>query len=161
MKVVIVVRHAKAAWTEEGIKDQQRMLDEEGVIDAEKLGQFLLQEGIIPDIVFSSSAIRAAKTAAIIVDNLDLPGSIIQRKDVLYNASGETILSVVQSVDPSKKMVMIVAHNPGVSDFVSLVTDGSPVNMGTCDVVIVGFETDSWGSCYPGTGFISRYIENY
>lgn len=161
MKVVIAIRHAKAAWTEPEVKDHLRILDQQGVVDAEKLGQFLLQEGIAPDVVLSSSAIRAARTAAIIVDNLELPSSIIERKDLLYNASAEVILSVVQSVDPAKNIVMIVAHNPGISSFVSLVTDGSPVNMGTCDVVVVGFETDEWKSCLPGTGYVSRYIENY
>lgn len=161
MKIVIAIRHAKAAWTEPEVKDHLRILDQQGVLDAEKLGQFLLQEGIVPDVVLSSSAVRASRTEAIIVENLELPSSIINRKDELYNATAETILSVIQSVDPTKNIVMVVAHNPGISDFVSLVTDGSPVNMGTCDVVIVGFETDEWDACGVGTGFVSRYIENY
>lgn len=161
MKIVIVVRHANAVWTESTVKDRERILDKQGVLDAEKLGGFLLQEGIIPDLVLSSSAIRALRTAEIIVDNLGLSNSIIEPMDVLYNASAETILSAIQLVDPLKNKVMLVAHNPGVSDFVSLVTDGSPMNMDTCDVVIVGLEIDSWKSCLPGTGFLSRYIENY
>lgn len=161
MKIVIVVRHAKAAWTESESKDHDRALDPQGVLDAEKLGQFLLQEDIIPEIVLASSAVRASKTAAIIIDNLGLPKSIIKQKDDLYNASAETMLSVIQSVDSSKDRVMLVSHNPGVSNFVSLMTDGSSINMGACDVAVVGFEVDSWRSCLPGKGFLLRYIENY
>ncbi len=161
MKIVIVVRHAKTAWSESEIKDHERVLEPQGVLDAEKLGQLLLQEAIIPDVVLSSSAVRASKTAAIIVANLGLSNAIIHRDDILYNATAETILSVIQSVDPLKNKVMVIAHNPGISNFVSLVTDGSSISMGTCDVAVVGFEVDSWRSCLPGTGFLSRYIENY
>lgn len=161
MKIVIVVRHAKTAWSESDVKDHERVLEPQGIIDAEKLGQLLLQEGIIPDVVLASSAVRASKTAAVIVANLGLPSSIIREKDVLYNASAETILSVIQSVDSSKNKVMVIGHNPGISNFVSLITDGSSMSMGTCDVAIVGFEAGTWKFCFPGTGFLSRYIENY
>lgn len=161
MKILIVVRHAKAAWAEPAMNDQERVLDPQGVIDAQKLGQVLLQEGITPDVVLSSSAFRAFETALMILENLGLPSSLIRPKDVLYNASAETILSVIQSVDSSINKIMLVAHNPGISDFVSLVTDVSSVSMDTCDVAIVGLEIDSWKSCLPGSGFLSRYIENY
>ena len=161
MKILIVVRHAKAVWADLEIKDHQRALDPQGIADAAKLGQFLLQEGIRPDLVLSSTALRAVTTAGIIVNNMNLLPSIIKQKDVLYNASAETILSVVHSIPPSKNVVMLVGHNPGVSDFVSLMTEESPFNMGTCDVAIVGLECDSWANCQPGTAFLSRYIENY
>lgn len=161
MKVLIVVRHAKAAWKEPGDKDELRVLEEQGVLDAEKLGQILSQERIIPGIVLASSAVRASKTASIIVENLGLTGSIIRRKENLYNASAETILEVIRDIEPTVNVAMVVAHNPGISDFVGLVTDGSPVSMGACDAAIVGFEIDRWESCLPGSGFLSRYIENY
>lgn len=160
MKIVIVVRHAKAVWTNSDSADFQRNLDPQGVIDAEKMGQLLFQEGIIPDTVLCSPALRASKTTEILIDNLHLPPTTIERKEKLYNASSETILSIIQSLK-NAKILMIVGHNPGVSDFVSLVTDGSQVSMGTCDVAIIGFEVDHWQDCRPGTGYLSRYIESY
>lgn len=161
MKTLFVVRHAKAAWAELPSGDHLRTLNQEGIADAKKIGQLLAQEGIIPDLVLSSSAIRAQETSEILVDSLDLSQSIIEVKDALYNASAENILSFVQSLESDVEKPMLIGHNPGISNFVSLLTNGSSVNMGACDVAIIELDIDSWQFCLPGKGFLSRYIENY
>lgn len=160
MKILVVVRHGKAVWSE-GAGDHERVLDEEGRADAVKLGALLREEGIVPELVLSSTAVRAATTAALIVEGLGEAKSIIEEKEALYNATAETILSVVQGIDEFQNVVMVVGHNPGISNFVSLITDGGAMNMGTCDVAIIGLEIRDWGFCLANTGFLSRYIENY
>lgn len=162
MKTIFIVRHAKSNWAEEGGEDRSRTLTAEGIADATKMGKLLAEEDLFPDLILSSTATRAEETAKIIAKGLGFPESKIDFKNALYNASAETILLVIQSVETEVNKIMFVAHNPGVSNFLSLITDGSSVNMGTCDVAIVNLEIDDWKHCcLPGKGFLSRYIENY
>lgn len=162
MKTIFIVRHAKAAWMEDMSQDRLRKLDAEGVADAMKAGKLLAQEGLVPDLILSSTATRAEQTAQLIAEGLGLDESKIEYKNGLYNASAETILLVIQSVETDEEKLMIVAHNPGISNFLSLLTDGSSVNMGPCDIAILELDIDSWKNCcLPGHGFLLRYIENY
>lgn len=162
MKTLFIVRHAKANWMEEGGEDRLRTLNAEGIADATKMGKLLAEENLIPDLILSSTATRAEETVKLIAKGLKFNESNIEYKNALYNASAETIILVLQSIETEANKVMFVAHNPGVSNFLSLITDGSSVNMGTCDVAIVELDIDEWKQCcLPGKGFLSRFIENY
>lgn len=161
MKKIFIVRHAKATWMEDIGQDQQRPLDQEGVADASKAGKLLAQENLIPELILSSTAMRAEQTARLIANGLELPEFKIVYKNALYNASAETILLVFQSIETDEETIMVVGHNPGISNFLSLLTDGSSVNMGPCDMAILELDIDSWKNCLPGKAFLSRYIENY
>lgn len=161
MKQIFVVRHAKASWMEDVTQDQQRPLDPEGVTNALKAGKLLAQEDLFPELILSSTAVRAKQTASLIADGLELPGFMVECKNALYNASAETILEVLKSIATDEKTIMIVAHNPGISNFLSLLTDGSSVNMGPCDIGILELDIDSWEDCLPGKAVLSRYIESY
>ncbi len=161
MKTLFIVRHAQANWAEESGQDRLRTLDAEGIADAIKMGKLLTDDKLIPDLILSSTAIRAEQTAKFLAEELNLNDSQIEYKNVLYNASAETILLAIQSLETEENTIMIVAHNPGISNFLSLVTDGSTINMGTCDIAIVELDINKWKDCLPGKGFLSRYIENY
>lgn len=162
MKTLFIVRHAQANWANESGEDRLRTLDEEGIAEAKKVGKILAEDNLVPDLILSSTANRAEETAKLIVTALGVDGSKIEYKNALYNASAETIVLVIQSIEAKVDKIMIVAHNPGVSNLLSLITDGSSVSMGTCDVGIVELDIEEWKQCcLPGRGFLSRYIENY
>lgn len=162
MKTVFIVRHAKANWMEEGGEDRLRTLNAEGIVDATKMGKLLAEDNLIPDLILSSTALRAEETAKLLAKGINFDESDIEYKNALYNASAETIVLVLQSIETQANKVMIVAHNPGVSNFLSLVTDGASMNMGTCDIGIVELDIEEWKQCcLPGKGFLSRFIEIY
>lgn len=161
MKTIFIVRHAKANWTAEDGQDRLRTLNAEGIAEATKMGKLLAEDKLIPDLILSSTATRAEQTAKLLAQALNLSDYKIEYKNVLYNASAETLLFAIQSLEIEENKIMVVAHNPGISNFLSLLTDGSAVNMGTCDVAIVEVDANIWKDCLPGKGFLSRYIENY
>jgi phosphohistidine phosphatase len=54
------------------------------------------------------------------------------------------MLRVIGELDGDLERVMVVAHNPGISEFASDLT-GSPREMPTCAVVEMDFDIDEWG----------------
>ena len=63
MKTVILFRHGKANWNKEFLNDHDKTLAPRGIKDAKKMGKYLSQNNNIPDLVISSTAIRAKSTA--------------------------------------------------------------------------------------------------
>jgi len=63
MKTLLILRHAKSSWSHPGLSDHDRPLNKRGKRDAPRMGQLLREEGLLPDLIISSSAKRAKTTA--------------------------------------------------------------------------------------------------
>ena len=59
MKTLLILRHAKSGWDVPNIADHDRPLTERGKKDAKRIGQLLLERGLVPDQMISSTAKRA------------------------------------------------------------------------------------------------------
>jgi len=66
MKRLYLVRHAKSSWNRPELDDIDRPLNKRGKRDAPFMGQRLKQHDVCPDLIISSPAKRALKTAKII-----------------------------------------------------------------------------------------------
>ena len=65
MKTIVIARHAKSDWAT-GLSDHDRPLNARGKLDAPRMGQALNELGFQPDLIISSSAVRARTTAEIV-----------------------------------------------------------------------------------------------
>ena len=64
MKSLLILRHAKSSWKNLDLSDHDdRPLNKRGKNDAPRLGKLLRKENLIPDVIISSTAIRAHDTA--------------------------------------------------------------------------------------------------
>ncbi|MGA9237317.1 MAG: histidine phosphatase family protein, partial [Desulfobacterales bacterium] len=63
MKLIILIRHAKSSWKDPSLGDFDRPLNKRGKRNAPFMGQKLKERKIIPDLLLSSPAKRARKTA--------------------------------------------------------------------------------------------------
>ena len=152
MKTLYLVRHAKSSWGEPALPDRDRPLNERGLRDVATMGQRLAQRDVKPDVLLSSPAARALATAEHLAKALD-----IKRKDIvvierLYAAPANDLLRVIEALDDKPKRVMLVAHNPGLTDlarhFASEIAD-----MPTCSIAEFTFAVPSWvgiGKAEPG-----------
>ena len=109
MTRVVLLRHATAV--PHAPTDWQRPLAQRGVVEAQQAGQWLRHEGIFPDAVIVSSALRTMQT----FDALGFPEHP-EPRDEAYNASGAQLADLVRLVAPRASTVVVVAHNPGISD---------------------------------------------
>ncbi|MBP8245140.1 MAG: histidine phosphatase family protein, partial [Chitinophagaceae bacterium] len=79
MKKLILVRHAKSDWGNPGLDDIDRPLNERGKKDAPAMASRLLDKGVKIDLIVSSPAKRAAKTARFFAEAYD-----IKKQDIVY-----------------------------------------------------------------------------
>ncbi len=144
MKTLTIVRHAKSSWDNPGLSDRERPLNKRGERDAPKMGKRMHDAGIRPSLIVSSPAVRAWTTARIVAGELGYPLEFLQREKDLYLASLDRILDVIVAQDNGFNNLMIVGHNPGLTDFVNYLQPGLTSNLPTAGVVSVSIERDDW-----------------
>ena len=62
MPELLLLRHAKSRWDEPNVGDRDRDLAPRGLDAAARMGRFLGEQGLAPDLVLCSAARRAAHT---------------------------------------------------------------------------------------------------
>lgn len=144
MKTLTLVRHAKSSWSDPSLSDRKRPLNKRGKRDAPEMGRRILAHDIRPSQIISSPATRAWSTAKIIAAEISYPPEFLQREDRLYLASLRGILEVVAAQDAGFNNLMIVGHNPGLTDFANFLSPGLTHNLPTAGVVCVEIDRDDW-----------------
>ncbi|HPM29252.1 MAG TPA: histidine phosphatase family protein [Chryseolinea sp.] len=154
MKTLYIIRHAKSSWDDPDQSDFDRPLNERGKRNAPRMGKRLKEKGIHPDQIVTSPAKRAWSTGKRIAEILKYPKENIKTIKALYHADEETILDTVQKLNDHCHVVMLVGHNPGLTDFVNTLKEDewSLDNLPTCGVVGFSFNEDSWKKIKWGTG---------
>ncbi len=144
MKILTLVRHAKSDWKDTTLSDKQRPLNRRGKRDAPEMGKRMVDHGIRPSLIISSPAIRAWRTAKIIAKEIGYPAEFLQREESLYLASLDELLDAVVAQDNGFNSLMVVAHNPGMTEFANFLIPGLTNNLPTAGVVSVQIEGDDW-----------------
>jgi len=143
MKVLFLVRHARARGAAPGQDDRERALTEGGEDDASALGRRLAALDIAPQRLLTSPAIRAASTAGLIAETTGHGPGEVEIVDALYDALSETILDVVRGLDDRTARVAVIAHNPGIGELAQALSPpiaGFPPGA----VAILRIDTDRW-----------------
>jgi phosphohistidine phosphatase len=156
-KSLFVVRHGKARSKEVGEKDQERLLEAEGLRQAARLGSYLYNKNTKISAIISSSAIRAMQTAEQIADKLNYDLSRIVADEDLYEASVRILLEKVNNLNNAWNEVVIVGHNPVVSYFVEFLTGHHFDGMETGSVVKIACFTDNWMELTKDTASFEYY----
>ncbi len=135
MKRLLIMRHAKSDWSAGFARDHDRPLAGRGTRAAELMGRLITECDQEPDLVVTSSAVRARTTAelAAAAGSWDCP---IEITEALYGTSPQGALSVVRQTSDNIDRLMIVGHEPTWSGLVHTLTGGT-VQMKTATVVIV------------------------
>lgn len=100
--------------------------------------------GIRPSLILSSPAVRAWTTARVVASQLNYPLEFLQREKDLYLASRRRILDVISQQDEGFNNLMVVGHNPGLTDLANYLVPDLTGNLPTCGVVAVTIDCDTW-----------------
>lgn len=144
MKILTLVRHAKSSWSDATLGDRKRPLNKRGKRDAPTMGRRIVAHGIRPSLIVSSPATRAWTTAKVIAAEIAYPPEFLQREDSLYLASLNDFLDVLVAQDNGFNSIMVVGHNPGMTDFANFLSPGVTHNLPTAGVVSVEIDQDHW-----------------
>ncbi|MFC2088804.1 histidine phosphatase family protein [Calditrichota bacterium] len=144
MKTIYLTRHAKSSWDYPELDDFERPLNERGRRDAPFMGSILKKLKIKPDAIVSSPATRAATTARIIANQLSYPLEHIYYNEILYGADETELSQIIKTVQETTKSIMIVGHNPGLTDFAHYIVNNDITNIPTSAVFGATLEIDKW-----------------
>jgi phosphohistidine phosphatase len=145
VKRLTLMRHADARWQDAGLPDLERPLNRRGTTAAEAMARRLLELALVPELVLVSPARRTQQTGEILARVLSLPARLVMSDEALYLASAADLLKVVQATGPRVTHLLVVAHNPGVSELVQqLVPEAEASGLVTAAVCSIACETDHW-----------------
>ena len=141
MKHLYIMRHAAASHAS---SDFDRPLNLEGRKQLEGFCAHTL--GLFDSVshVLCSTATRTRQTCVGIKDIL-IPSIQYHFLDSLYHAPAGILLEEVQLLPDTARDVLVIAHNPGVSDFLGLCAAPVSMTLGTAQVACFEVKADSWG----------------
>ena len=117
-RTLVILRHAKAA-NPEGVPDADRPLTDRGHADAAAAGAWLLHSGLVPDLVLCSPARRTRQTWHGVA--LALPTAPqVRYEEPIYGAPVRTLLATVRAAAEEATTVLLIGHNPGLSELCAL-----------------------------------------
>ena len=152
MKTLYLVRHAKSDWSDASLDDFDRPLNKRGRNNAPLMGRILREKGVTPDLIVSSPALRTITTAQLLAREIGYVQEKIVTDKQIYEASVKTLIKVISKQQASRLALMLVGHNPGLTDFANHVSDFDADNVPTTGVVFIQFAMDDWRNLESTTG---------
>jgi phosphohistidine phosphatase len=142
MKTILILRHAKSSWASDTLPDHERPLNKRGQRDAPRIGRLIRAEDLLPDLILTSTAVRARSTADLVAEASGYEGPIEQSRS-LYMADAPAFIHALRSLTDDHIRVLIVAHNPGLEELLVELT-GEDETLPTAALAVVAAPVESW-----------------
>jgi phosphohistidine phosphatase len=142
LKQLLLMRHAKSSWKHPGLMDRQRPLNSRGRLDAPRMGALLARLDIVPQLIISSTALRAVQTASAVADAAGY-GDEIRCLSPLYGADVADFWVALQTLPDKLELVMLVGHNPDLEELIETLT-GQWQRMPTAALARLEMPISSW-----------------
>jgi phosphohistidine phosphatase len=123
-RLLTLLRHGEAAPAAAG-GDFARMLTRRGEREAWESATQIASHSPPPSRVLASEAPRALQTATIARDATGLPSGSLVPDPALYLADVRTLLEAIAATEDSCTHLLVVGHNPGLSELVHVLAPGS------------------------------------
>ncbi|WP_045857104.1 SixA phosphatase family protein [Teredinibacter purpureus] len=158
-KTLYLVRHAKSSWSDTELSDLQRPLNKRGNRDAPDMARRLANhvqqtddQFPSPDLILCSPSIRTHTTACIFGRELHLTASSIQIDNRLYGRGIPPILALLRAQKDDCSALMLVGHNPELTQLHNQLNGMQVDNMPTCAIATLHFQLERWQHLTLGTG---------
>lgn len=163
MRRLVVVRHGKSAWPF-GVPDRERPLADRGARDAPRMGGRIGELVGRVDLAIISPARRARETWELLAPALgEVPE--VRREPRVYDAWGAELIDVVSELPDAARTVLLMAHEPGVSELVlalaaesdAVLLDRVATKFPTCGVAVLAADR-TWAGFVPGCAQLESFL---
>ena len=151
IKTLLILRHAKSSWKFPDLPDHDRPLNKRGKRDAPKIGHLLKKKDLVPDLIISSTAVRAERTAKMVAKASKYKGNVTLT-DSLYAAGPDAYIDVLRNLQVKYNTVLVIGHNPGLEELVRILSGEEHHVMPTCALAHVRLDIQSWSDIAQMTG---------
>ena len=154
---LLLLRHARAFEKLNDQKDIDRELHSVGLQNATRMGINFEKKKLQFDIILTSPAARAKKTAELVAEQIKFDVAKIHTNPEIYEASVRTLLQVINNLKNEWTKVLLVGHNPAISYLAEYITNAEVGNIDTCGVVSIEFNKQKWSEISEGSGDLISY----
>lgn len=157
MKSIYLLRHAKSDWYADYGSDHERPLNKRGQRAAQRMGRFLARIKQEPELVLTSSAVRARTT----IELASAAGGWTCPTEVsgdLYDTSPERVLGLIRLQPDSVGRLLLAGHQPAWSEVAAGLIGGGFVKMPTGAVARIDFGAESWAEVSFGEGILAWVV---
>lgn len=150
MKTLILLRHAKSSWDDLSVADFDRTLNKRGRESAPRMGEYFKEKNIDADLVLCSPARRTKQTCELFLEKAKLECQVHYDKRI-YEADIAELLEVLADVEEPHRTVLMIGHNPGMSDLQEFLT-GRFEEFPTACMAQVTLSAPIWKEIKPRSG---------
>ncbi len=164
MKRLLLLRHAKSDWPD-GVRDLERPLGDRGRHAAPRMGRYLRDEMLLPDLVLISPALRTRETWALVKP--ELAGSPAERLEArIYEAPASRLLDVVRETPDDVRTLLLVGHNPSSQELALTLTgfgdryaaSRMAAKYPTCGLAVLDLPEGGWADISARTCRLDRFV---
>jgi phosphohistidine phosphatase len=165
MLTLSLLRHAKSSWADPDLHDFDRPLSERGTDAAPRMGAFMARQGIAPELILCSPAVRARQTLDLVLPHLR-GNPEVAYEDALYLASASAMLKRIRKVAAEVRHVMLIGHDPGLHTLArGLAGAGEQKDLQalaekfpTGGLVVLAFTARRWSNVKCGAGRLQFFM---
>ncbi len=159
MKTLILLRHAKSSWDHTELADHDRPLGPRGERASLVMGRYMVQAGLLPDLILCSTAQRATDTCALVISQWPESPPIEYDRDI-YLSGDRLIRQRISKVDGAIGTLLVVGHNPDLQNLTVALAAGNNAPLKkqarerfpTGALAVVRFEVDEWPAILASQG---------
>ena len=164
MRRLLFLRQGKADRHSAG-GERERPLTRRGEEDARRIGEFLREEGMTPDLAVASNARRARQTLERALEAF--PSHVTHLiENSIYLATVDHLVDVLRQTPDKVATLLAVGHNPGFAELANwLAGSGEPDDISsmrdkypTSALAVLDFDSDRWADVKRGSGRLNRYV---
>jgi phosphohistidine phosphatase len=156
MPTLFLLRHGKSDWGADFSGDHERPLKKRGVKASKRMGDLLTSAGDTPDVVLTSSALRA-RTTAELAHEAGGWTCAIHVEGGLYDTTPNELLEHVRRLGEGER-VLVVNHEPTCSSTVSVLCGGAAPVFPTAALARIDLNVDRWKDVEPGCGELAWLV---
>lgn len=126
------------------MSDFDRSLSDRGKNDLINMSARLRNRSFNPQLVYCSPAKRTRKTWDALASELVWEAHLVEFADDLYLASLQMLLKKCSEVSKEVNRLLVISHNPGLTDLVNVCSHAHLDNLPTCGMAQIRFPFDHW-----------------
>jgi phosphohistidine phosphatase len=164
MRRLLLMRHGKADRHSAG-GDRERPLTRRGEEDSRRIGEFLREAGMTPDLAVASNARRARQTLERTLEAF--PARIAHLiENTIYLATVDHLVDVLRQTPDKVQTLLAVGHNPGFAELAYWLAGSGDADeidhmrstYPTAALAILDFEAEHWAEVRKGAARLNRFV---
>ncbi|KZM48090.1 histidine phosphatase family protein [Labrenzia sp. OB1] len=161
---LLLLRHAKSDWGDDGIADIDRPLNSRGKTAAVTIARYMKDAGLLPNQILCSTAQRTRETLAGLLPFLPQEAQIHLISN-LYQQSEDDYSGLIRKHGGRAQNLMVIGHNPATEDTALSLTGTADAQAmsdlqekyPTGALAVIDFDIAEWAELHPKTGHLERF----